>query len=258
MRFQSFILCLFITFSISASEYDWGQTGHRVTGAIAEKYLSRKAKRNINKLLNGQSLAFISTYADEIKSDSNYRSYGPWHYVNVPFESTYDAHFKSEKGDLVQGIDSCIKVLNDDDSSKEEKIFNLKLLVHLIGDLHQPLHVGIGEDKGGNDFQVRWFGSGTNLHSVWDTKMIESYGMTYTELADNAKQLSKVELETIQSGNHYSWMEDSRTIVKDIYAHTESGEKLSYRYMYDYFGTVRTQLQKGGIRLAKVLNEIFG
>lgn len=258
MRFTISILLLSLSLSTAASNYDWGKTGHRVTGAIAEKYLTKKAKRNIAKLLNGQSLAFVSTYGDEIKSESKYRPYGPWHYVNVPFETTYEVHPKSEKGDLMQGIDACIAVLNNSDSTEQEKVFNLKMLVHLIGDLHQPMHVGLGEDKGGNDFQVRWFGDGTNLHSVWDTKMIDSYNMTYTELADNANTLSKNQLEAINEGNHYTWMEDSRNIVKDVYAHTEVGEKLGYRYMYDYFDTVRGQLQKGGIRLAKVLNEIFG
>lgn len=258
MRFILITLLLSLSLSTAASNYDWGKTGHRVTGAIAEKHLTRKAKRNLNKLLNGESLAFISTYADEIKSDSKYRSYGPWHYVNVPFESTYEAHPKSEKGDLIQGIDNCLSVLNNESSSKEDKIFNLKMLVHLIGDLHQPMHVGLSEDKGGNDFQVRWFGDGTNLHSVWDTKMIEGYGMSYQELADNAEQLSKKQRKAIAQGTHRDWMEDSRRLVKDVYANTKKGEKLGYRYSYDYFDTVRSQLQKGGIRLAKVLNEIFG
>ncbi|RMB60627.1 S1/P1 Nuclease [Dokdonia sinensis] len=258
MRFLLALLLLFLSKSLSASNYDWGKTGHRVTGAIAEKYLTKKTKRNLDKLLNGESLALISTYADEIKSEDKYRPYGPWHYVNVPFDSTYEEHPKSEKGDLIQGIDHCLKVLNNDNSSKEDKIFNLKMLVHLIGDLHQPMHVGLSEDKGGNDFQVRWFGEGTNLHSVWDTKMIEGYGMSYKELADNAARLTKKQRKAIAQGTHREWMEESRGLVKNVYDNTKKGEKLGYRYSYDYFDTVRSQLQKGGIRLAKVLNEIFG
>ncbi|PRP66360.1 S1/P1 nuclease [Nonlabens agnitus] len=252
------VLVGLLLLSVQVKADDWGKTGHRVTGAIAEKYLNKKAKKAIAELLDGESLAFASTYADEIKSDDAYRSYGPWHYVNVPFDKTYETHEHNDQGDVIQGIDKCISVLQSETTTKEDKAFHLRMLIHFVGDLHQPMHVGISEDKGGNDFQVRWYNDGTNLHSVWDTKMIESYGMSYTELADNADRLSKEERKTIASGTHRDWMKDSRILVKDIYANTEVGEKLGYRYMYDYFDTVRNQLQKGGIRLAALLNEVLG
>lgn len=258
MTMRILALAALILFSINANAYDWGQTGHRTTGAIAEKHLNNKAKKAIADLLDGQSLAFTSTYADEIKSDDAYRSYGPWHYVNFPFDSSYEEHSHSDQGDIIQGIDKCIEVIKSTFTTKEQKAFHLKLLVHFIGDLHQPMHVGISDDKGGNDFQVRWYNDGTNLHSVWDTRMIESYGMSYSELANNMPHLSKKEREQIASGTHRDWMNESRVLIKDIYANTEVGQKLGYRYMYDYFGTVRTQLQKGGIRLAAMLNELLG
>lgn len=254
------VISLFLISSslVQAVGYEWGKTGHRTTGAIAEQYLSRKAKKEINKLLNGQSLALVSTYADEIKSDQKYKPFGPWHYVNVPFDKTYDTHAKSDRGDILQGITKCIEVIKNENSSKEEKAFYLKMLVHFIGDLHQPLHTGIGKDKGGNDFQVQWFRDGTNLHRVWDTQMIEHYNMSYSELATTMPRLSKKQVELLKQGTPRDWMEDSRTLVKDIYKHTKVGEKLGYKYMYQYFNPLRSQLQKGGIRLAGLLNELFG
>ena len=252
-----FLLFLINSVSIYANN-DWGKTGHRTTGEIAEKHLSKKAKKELNKLLDGFSIAYVSNYGDEIKSDSKYRKYGSWHYVNFPFDSTYDTHPKSDKGDLIVGINTCIEILKDENSSEEDKVFHLKMLIHFIGDLHQPMHIGLAEDRGGNDFQVRWFNQGTNLHSVWDTKMIEGYGMSYTELAANAKSLSKQEITKIQNGTIIDWMYESRALCKDIYKNAEVGEKLSYRYSYDYMETVRNQLQKSGIRLASILNDIFG
>jgi len=237
--------------------FDWGKTGHRTTGEIAEKYLSKKAKKALDKLLDGESLALISTYADEIKSDTLYRSYGSWHYVNIPFDKTYDTHPKNDRGDIIQGIKSCIEKIKDPATSRDARVFNVKLLAHLVGDLHQPLHTGLGEDRGGNDFQVRWFKDGTNLHSVWDTKMIEHYNMSYSELASTMPRLSKNEVERIKGGSVLDWMEESRNLTKEIYRTTNKGDKLGYRYMYDYFDTVRGQLQKGGIRLAGLLNELF-
>jgi len=258
LRFLSILLVLVISsVSLQASE-DWGKTGHRTTGEIAEQHLSRKAKREIRKLLNGQSLAIVSTYGDEIKSDNAYREFGPWHYVNFPFDKTFDTHPRSEKGDIVMAINKCITVLKDETSSKADKAFYLKMLVHFLGDLHQPLHVGKAEDLGGNRFQVQWFGEGSNLHTVWDTKMIENYNMSYMELAANRDVLSKAQIEQLKRGSITDWMNESRDLCNDVYANTKSGEKLGYRYMYVYFNTLRSQLQKGGIRLASVLNDIFG
>ena len=255
------VLILVLLFSVigaNASD-DWGKTGHRATGEIAEKYLTKKAKKELNKLLNGHSLAYVSNYGDEIKSDNKYRKFGPWHYVNFPFGSTYEAHPKSDKGDIIVGINTCIEVLKNENSSREDKVFYLKMLVHFLGDLHQPMHVsGVVDDKGGNDFQVRWFNEGTNLHVVWDSKMIESYGMSYTEISANEKQLSKQQLAIIQEGTVIDWVNESRELCKDIYENVEVGEKLRYRYSYDYMDDVLLQLQKSGIRLAVILNDIFG
>lgn len=244
-------------FPMTASD-DWGRNGHRATGEIAEAHLTAKAKRAINKLLNGKSLALISTYADEIKSDTSYRKFGPWHYVNFPFDKTYQTHPKSEKGDIIMAINNCISVLKLKTSTKAEKIFHLKMLVHLMGDLHQPLHIGLSEDRGGNDFQVQWFDEGTNLHAVWDTKLIDSYKMSYTELAANRAQLTQARLDFIRSGTVIDWMNESRELCKNVYSTAKVGDELSYRYMYAYMDIVRSQLQKGGIRLAAVLNDIFG
>lgn len=254
-----FSLLLFLSIQIAAfpNSEEWGQTGHRVVGEVASNHLSKKAKREIDQLLNGLSLAVVSTYADEIKSDRNFNEYRPWHYVNIPFDKNYSDINPKEEGDIIQGIEKCISVLKDDSASRDEKVFHLKLLVHFMGDLHQPMHLGLEEDKGGNDFQVRWFNEGTNLHRVWDSNMIDSYQMTYSELAGNLPRLSKKQVIEIQNGNLLDWVLKERELTKKIYQSAEVGQKLGYRYMYDHFETVKVQLQKGGLRLAKILNELF-
>ena len=235
----------------------WGPTGHRATGKIAEKYLSKKAKKQIDILLNGESLAFVSTYADQIKSDKKYNDFYTWHYVNMPLDTKYEDSEKNPKGDLVTGIDKCISVLKNKNSNAEDKAFHLRMLVHLIGDLHQPMHIGRAEDKGGNTIQVQWFGRGTNLHRVWDEDMIREWKMSYVELANNTMDLSKEQIKTIEKGTVVDWVHDTHKLSKIAYESVKVGEKLRYRYSYDHFGTVRTQLQKGGIRLAQLLNDIL-
>ena len=252
------ILIILISLQLNAfTSPNWGPTGHRTAGVIAEKHLSKKAKKQIDKLLQGESLAFVSTYGDEIKSDDHYRKFYTWHYVNFPFDTKYEDSDKNPKGDIVMGINYCIGILKDPNANMEDKTFYLKLLVHLIGDLHQPLHVGKAEDKGGNDIQVRWHNKGTNLHRVWDSEMIESWNMSYFELASNAKTLSKEQINSIQKGTVLDWTYETQNLSKQVYNSATIGEKLSYKYSYDHFGTVRSQLQKAGIRLAKVLNEIY-
>lgn len=235
----------------------WSKTGHRAIGAIAEKQLSRKARKAIAKLLDGQSLASVSNFADEIKADRKYREFSAWHYVNFPEDKKYTDVAPSEYGDLIIGIEKCIAVVKDKKSAREDRVFYLKMLVHLIGDLHQPMHVGRLEDKGGNDIQVHWFGKGSNLHRVWDSNMINDYGMSYSELAESLPKWTKSQKKAIQSGTVLDWVEESQEIANKVYESAEVGEKLGYRYGYVWWDTVEDQLQKGGLRLAKVINELF-
>ncbi len=257
MKKSLLLIFVFLVSFIGYCAEDWGPTGHRTVGAIAESYLSPEVKQIIDDILDGQSLALVSTFADEIKSDDRYKEFSPWHYVNFPFDSTYEKSPKSEKGDIIVAIKKCVEVLKNKEATKDDKAFYLKMLVHFMGDLHQPLHIGLADDRGGNTFQVQWFNEGVNLHWVWDEKIIEKFGMTYTELAQNTQKLSQEELDSIQKGSVEDWMYESRTLCLDVYDHTKVGEKLSYEYMYRYTHVVRNQLQKGGIRLGAMLNSIF-
>lgn len=250
------IILLFFALT-SFTNPNWGPTGHRTVGKIAAMHLSNKATKEINKILDGHTIAWVSTYADEIKSDKNYRKFYSWHYINFPVDGKYETSKKNPKGDLVTGIQSCIAILKDKNSSKQDKNFYLKILVHLIGDLHQPLHVGHAEDKGGNTIQVQWFGKGTNLHHVWDIDMIEQWNMSYSELACNIDILSKEQIKSYQKGTLMDWVYESKKLAEDVYKSVKPGDKLSYRYSYLHFNTVTEQLEKGGLRLAKILNEIY-
>lgn len=257
-KYIIFIL-FFLIFNISYSSYspNWGPNGHRSIGEIAEKNLNKKVLKKINVLLDGHSLAYVSTFADEIKSNVKYKKFTPWHYVNFPFNSRYEDSKKSPYGDVIFGINTSISKIKDKNTSKEEKVFYLKMLVHLVGDLHQPLHVGRAEDRGGNDILVKWHGKDTNIHHVWDEKLIDKWNMSYTEMSDNMKPLNKKQIKAIQQGSVEDWAFEIQKSAIMVYNTVKNGDKLSYRYSYDHLGLVKTQLQKGGLRLAKILNEIF-
>ena len=253
-----YVIVALIAFSFNANaSKKWGQTGHRVVGKIADEYLTNKTKREIKKLLNNKSLAFVSTFGDEIKSDKRYNEFYTWHYVNMDLDENYEDSEKNPKGDLVTGIEYCKKIIQDENASDDDRAFYLKLLVHLIGDMHQPMHIGRKEDKGGNDIKLKWHYKDTNLHRVWDSDMIDGYQMGYAELAANADYLSKNQVKEIQEGTIVDWVNEVHKLSNEVYASAESGENLRYRYSYNYFAVARKQLQIGGIRLAKVLNELF-
>lgn len=253
-----FVVTAAVFFSTSShATKKWGATGHRTVGAIADQYLTKKTKRHLKKILDHQSLAFVSTYSDEIKADPRYKAFDTWHYVNTSLDEDYESSTKNPKGDLVTGIAHCITTIKDPHASDSDKAFYLKMLIHLIGDLHQPLHVGREEDRGGNDIIVNWHHQSSNLHKVWDSQMIESYNMSYSELAHNAKVLTKEEIKQLQQGSILDWVHATQSLAKTIYSDVEEGENLDYLYSYKYMNLVRTQLQTAGIRLAKTLNDLF-
>lgn len=243
--------------SFMTASFAWGPTGHRAIGQIAENYLSKKAKRKIRSLLGGHNLAYWSNYADAIRSDKRYEKYNTWHYVNFKGMS-YDPAMKNPKGDVVQAIRKCIEILKSQESSMKDKAFYLKLLIHFVGDLHQPLHVGRQDDLGGNLIKVKWFGKDSNLHRVWDEGMINHYKMSYTELAASYPDLSKKEQKKTQIGTVLEWANESKKIAEErVYPSVIKTKNLSYPYMYNYFLLLRSQLLKAGLRLAKVLNDIY-
>ena len=235
----------------------WSQTGHRTVGEIAEQNLDRRTKKWVSELLDGQSLASISNFGDDIKADKKYAKFSPWHYVNFPADKKYMEVAPSPQGDIIQGILECERIIKDTNSGREDKVFYLKMLIHLVGDLHQPMHVGRLEDKGGNDIPLKWFGKSTNLHRLWDANLIDDYQMSYTELSADYPKLTKKEKQHIQEGTIYDWVEESQDLANELYGSVSEGEKLGYAYRYKYMGVVRDQLLKGGLRLAKVLNELF-
>jgi hypothetical protein len=250
---KKYILILAIS-CISISAWSWGANGHRVTGYIANKHLSKKARLAMERILGQQSLAMASTWMDDVKSDSLYDMYEDWHWVTIEDNETYDQTKKNPKGDLIFALEKIIAELKSKKLSPKEEAERLKMLVHLIGDIHQPLHVG-RSDRGGNDIKLTWFGGNSNLHRVWDSDMIDGTRLSYTELAESLYKPNAAEVKTWQSTSVRDWAKESMGYRKQVY---DLGDgKLGYQYQYKYFSVVRDRLAQAGVRLAGILNEIY-
>lgn len=253
-------LTLFLTaISLSISAFCWGLTGHRVIGEIAEDHLSRKAKKELKKLIGRQTLAWWANWPDFIKSDTTWNHASPWHYVNVPpnlSKEEFVAALKSLPGkNLYTQIQETMSQVKDRNLSLEQRQIALRFLVHLVGDLHQPLHVGHADDQGGNKIIVYWFDRKTNLHSVWDTWLIDQQQYSYTEYARLLNIASDEQVKAWQSGTLEDWLFESYQLAEKIYASVQQEDKLGYRYNFQFQAFMEDQLVKGGVRLAALLNQ---
>lgn len=234
----------------------WGLTGHRVVGQIADTYLTKKAKKEIKKILGTESLADVANWMDFIKSDPQYDKMKPWHYVTIPDGQTYATSEKAPEGDVIWAINKFINELKSDTLTHDEQQFALKALVHLVGDIHQPLHVGNGTDRGGNDVKLKYFWQSSNLHRVWDSGMIDGQKLSYTEWVLKINHPQKSQVEKWQSATINDWAMESMAMRPSVYAIGEK-KSINYRYNYDHIAQVEQRLLQAGVRLAGVLNEIY-
>ena len=251
-----------IALAVPSAANAWGQTGHRVIGEIAQEHISGKTRAEIELILGKEDLAQASTWADEERSNPDsfwQREAGPYHYVTVPKGQTYAEVGAPEEGDALSALARFTQTVRDASASREEKALALKFIVHIVGDVHQPLHAGNGDDRGGNDVKVRWFGDETNLHSVWDSALIDSRNLSYTEYARwLGRDINPRETIAWWMADPQIWIAESTKIRDQIYpAPAEAMPNLGYAYQYEHLGVAETQLQRGGIRLAAYLAIVF-
>lgn len=252
-----FLIPLFIitSFLFNSNQTErWGQIGHYVTGEIAEHHLNDQARTRVNEILD-TSLPMATNWMDDIRSDPKY-DFDTWHYVTIP-EGEYNPDIQPESGDAIWALEKLITELKAGGLTKKEEREKLKLAIHLIGDIHQPLHVGTGEDRGGNDVRLQWFGENTNLHSVWDSGIVESIQMSYTELAEELNTVTAEQIKKWQNSTVREWAYESMKYRDEIYD-LPSNMRIGYEYKYFKKDIVFKRLQQAGIRMAGVLNDIYG
>ncbi len=244
--------------SIPPTAFGWGKTGHRVSGQLAEAHLTSEARIAIAALLGDETLAEVSTYADEMRSDPSefwQKTASPWHYVTVPPGRTYDDADVPPQGDAVTALLRFASTLRDADSSLADKRLALKFAVHIVADLHQPLHVGNGRDRGGNDVAVTFFGRPTNLHAVWDEALIDHEQLSYSELAGQlARHTTAAETLAWLDPEPRTWIAESLALREEIYP---AERDLRWEYVFHYLPAAKLRLRQSGVRLAAWLNRVF-
>ena len=254
-----YILTLITALSISFSAFAWGAKGHDVVAYVAEQNLSKKAHKHITALLEGKSMVYVANWMDNASHTPEYDYTKTWHYVNVePTEQTYARSEKEAKGDVVVAINTIIERIKSGELSAEEERIELMMLIHLVGDMHCPMHAGHKSDRGGNGTKVKYFGEQKKLHSVWDSDIIESaHRWSHSEWQEQIDRVGRKQKRAMAQGRPVDWIEECVTLAADVYARSTTGENLSYDYVAYYAPVIEEQLLKAGVRLATLLEEIY-
>ena len=252
------LLLLIACLCVSRAALAWGQKGHDVTAYIAECHIMPQAAANMDKVLNGHSLVYYANWLDNASHTPEYAYTKTWHYLNIDEGKTLETMPRNPKGDVLTAVESIVEKLKNGGLEPEEERIQLIMLVHLVGDMHCPMHVGRLSDLGGNKRPGSVFGKESNLHSAWDSAVLEAaHRWSYTEWQTQLDHHSLREVAAIQAGTPEEWLLETHAICEEIYDKTPEGTKISYDYVAEAAPVIEQQLLRGGYRLARLLNEIY-
>ncbi|MDF3982467.1 S1/P1 nuclease [Luteibacter sp. PPL201] len=239
----------------------WGDIGHRIVAELAWRQLDPAARAEVQRLLKADgddSLPDIASWPDKLRDmpgkEDLGKATGPLHYVNFPSNCRYDAPGGADARNVVGGLEKYVAILGDRHKSDAERAEALKFVVHFVGDVHQPLHAGNRDDKGGNDYQVQFDGKGTNLHRVWDSQMLYTTGLKWDAYADKLAAEGPVKLPRTQANPYVQWAEESCSIVARP-GFYPNGHSIDGAYVATYLPVAETRLREAGERLADLLNK---
>jgi nuclease S1 len=243
-------------FLAGAPALAWGPVGHRTVGEIAEHHLTPRARAEVAKLIAPQTLADVSTWADEIRYLPEWKKAEPWHFISIDDGETLATTARNPQGDVLEAMERMERTLRDPTATKSQRTEALEFLVHFVGDVHQPLHVGRRGDEGGNKVAVVFSGRTSDLHWVWDALIINDQGYSYSELARALDHPSPADVLAWQRATFSDWIGESLALRGEVYALPADG-KINYLYAFEHWPTIRHRLLQAGVRLAGRLNDLF-
>lgn len=240
----------------------WGAMGHRLVVEIAWDHLTPDTRAAVSALLAGQPLGAASVWADSIRSSR--RDTGPLHYVNIPAgASAWNAARYCPDGACVVGaVEKYRTILADRSAPAADRAEALRFLLHFVGDMHQPLHVGDRGDRGGNDVKVTWRDRSTNLHAAWDGDLLRAWapseGRYLKSLRQRIARMSAAERAAAAEGSVAGWAMDGTATSRDVVYRLPPGNALDSEYLRRAGPAIDLALIHAGLRLARLLNEALG
>ena len=248
------IISLALLWACAAPAGAWGVQGHQVVAAIAWQELSPIARAQAVRSLAlepGQTLPSVSTWADEHRGPAT----APWHYLNFPRGTCqFDAQRDCPDGQCVVAAIERQRAILASPATDAQRLHALRYLVHFVADVHQPLHAGYRDDRGGNTVQLRFLMRGSNLHALWDKGLLERLGL------DNSALIAAVQAQPVAPALLSSSLPTSIDIAEEscrivaqpgFYPQGDPDEAYSMRMT----PVLLQRLALAGRRLAAMLNQ---
>jgi hypothetical protein len=287
MRFSLLLHSLLVVLALFANSgaYAWGAKAHLVMGMLAEERLTPTTRAAVNAILADNELASATLWADHMRDSPTKRKFwttyaASWHYVNIARGSDYSTSKKNPHGDAYLALQTFTAILLNkpvpagpvreglelyfddfDAQSPQARKFALQFLIHIVGDLQQPLHSGFAQDRGGNRIELSWFGEPTNLHSLWDSLLLErqqrSAAQIQRRLSERVRHMPASTIRAIESAGPLDWMKENQSLLERIYAKHSAKNTFGDDYAVEFLPMLEEQLVKGGLRTAWFLNTIF-
>ncbi|WP_316189933.1 S1/P1 nuclease [Bradyrhizobium sp. SZCCHNS1054] len=268
---KRFIAILSLLFLPLSDAWAWGQEGHSIVAEVAQHRISAATLDKIGKLLaaesgsNAVSLASIASWADDYKFEPAGKDTSGWHFVNIPDDQpSYNQARDCSKPCLVSAIEKTKQTLANCSATPDSRRLALKMLVHLVGDIHQPLHTTdrtdvytSKDDRGGNDVPVTFFGKTSNLHEVWDTgiimRTVYAWGSYVTRL--ETSWFPGRDLSSLTGGSTADWANEAHQLAHDVAYDAPDDGILGVKYFTKASPVVDRQLAVAGVRLARILDQ---
>lgn len=234
----------------------WGTKGHQAVALIAEKHLNTGVKTVVESYLDGASMEEVSTWADEHHTAQT----ASWHFINLPQGLSYTAFDKAvrqQKNTVYTALQQARADIQKPGVSKTKKAEALRYLIHLVADAHQPMHVSRKEDRGGNDIKVQFEGHETNMHSLWDGKLIEHEGLTLEQIATAYDNATQQQVKQWQQDSLMQWLWESYQLSDQLYRELKPGQNVNEAAYQKYIAIIHKRVLQAGIRLAGELNTLL-
>lgn len=251
MKLKLIVIIIIIVISNPITTFAWGKAGHEMIMELAYHLLSKEARAKLNVYLNGMSIDNASVWMDVEKRTSQYGYLKHTHYIDIDVGKQFDPHLTDN---IYFELTKVTDDLNKFPSQNDARI-DLLILIHLIGDLHQPLHVGYLTDKGGNTIPVYLGGRVMNLHEAWDSGIIKKRHITIEDILQVYSTTSEAKIDLIKQGNTQNWLLENRSLLKEVYLFKSNN--LDERYLDNATIVIKTQILKAGIRLSVLLERLI-
>jgi hypothetical protein len=241
-------------FTFTNKSYAWGKAGHQMVAEVAFNYLDAATKAKVLKALNSYNIEQAATWMDDQRGNTSLAYMKSWHFVNIDKGAAY----KTTGSDAAFQLNRVITALMHRSTLPADTVQrDLLILFHLMGDLHQPLHVGYGADLGGNKTAVAFPGNPkNNLHHVWDGDIIYNKHIALADCIKANKAYTPAQIAAIQKVDVMAWLTQSRAyLATNVY--TFQNKTITQAYADTNAAIVEKQIGIAGLRLAGILKAAF-